>query len=169
MFYILDKNGRVIATACQPVDVGDLASRGEILVTSELNLPLDQVEAIGLPAQPVIAEKKVRSSFSKIILTTTAKDTDGDGLPELPADGKSKRSITATLQDAEGNVINDPIEVQYRTSAGTLSSRSITAEGGKATVQLTSSRETVMATVYAFTGGFEPASLGLEFVPVQNA
>jgi hypothetical protein len=168
MFYILDKVGRIIGSADGPVDVEDLSSRGESMVTSELDLSPDRIEVVGFPTNPVIVEKKLPTSFPKIILTTTAKDTDGDGLPEILADGKSKASITATLQDAEGKVIQDPIEVHFRTSAGRLSRRSVTAQDGQATVQLTASRETVMASVSVFAKGFEPVNLDLEFGPPEK-
>jgi hypothetical protein len=64
--------------------------------------------------------------------------------------------------------MQDSIEVQFRTSAGTLSRRSAVTKDGQATVRLTSSRETVMATVTVFAEGFEPARLSLEFVPTQT-
>ena len=165
MHYILDKSGRVVGWADGPVDTGDLASRGESLVASELNLPSDLVEVVGFPSNPAIVQKKTLSSGPRLELSTTAKDADGDGLPELPADGRSQAGITAVLRSAEGEVLHQPITVQFRTSAGSLSHRSVTAGDGKATTTLTSSVETVEANVTVSAGGFESAGLVLEFVP----
>jgi hypothetical protein len=165
MYYILDKLGRIVGWVDGPVDADDLASRGESLVESELSLPLDMVEVVGFPSNPAIVEKKELPPSPKLELSTTAKDTDGDGLPELPANGKSKTSITATLRSAEGEVLDQPVTVLFRTSAGALSHRSVTAAKGKAKVSLTSSLETVEANVTASAEGFEPANLVLEFVP----
>lgn len=168
MFYILNRNGRIVASVNGPVDLEDLASRGETLVVSELSLPLDQLMVQGFPSKPIIVKKPSPIPLSKIELTTMAKDTDGDGLPELPADGRSKTSITATLYGAAGNLIQEPIEVRFRTSAGALSQRHVTTEHGRATVQLTASRETVMANVRASAEGFESSILDLEFIPVTK-
>ena len=166
MYYIVDKHGQVIGSADGPVDANDLASRGERAIHSNLDLPPFHVELGGTPDQPTIVEIAAPPAGPEIVLTTSAEDRDGDGIPELPANGRSKVTIAATLQDEAGNVVSDPVEVQFRTSAGTLSHRTMRTDGGHATVQLTSSRETVTATVRVTAAGFAPAQLELEFAPV---
>ena len=168
MIYILDKNGRIVGSADGPVNVDDLASRGERIVVSELALPLGQLGVIGFPDSPTIIENRLPGFAGTITLTTTAEDADGDGLPELPANGRSQATVTATLRDIEGREIHEPIDVRFRTSAGTLSRRTVRTENGLATVRLTASRETVLVSVRAFAAGFESASLDLEFVPPEG-
>src|SRR5690348_1050358 len=108
MFYILNKAGQIIGSADGPVDVEDLASRGESIIASETNVPPDRAEVLGFPTNPIVAERKRLISAPKIVLTTAAKDADGDGLPEIPANGRTKAAITATLQDAEGGLLQEP-------------------------------------------------------------
>lgn len=167
MYYILDKTGRIVGSADGPVDANDLAARGEAAVSSELTLPIERVDVVGDPARPILVAKEI-PALSQIVLSTSAPDADGDGLAELPADGESEAEITATLQDALGEVITDPVEVEFRTSAGALSSRSAVSKKGKASVDLTASRETVMASVSAWAKGFEPVSIEFEFLPVEK-
>ena len=167
MYYILDKTGRIVGSADRPVDMNDLAARGEVAVTSELTLPIERVDVLGDPAKPMLVAKEI-PALSTIVLSTSAPDTDRDGLAELPADGESGAEITATLQDALGEVITDPVEVEFRTSAGALSSRSAITKKGKASVELTASRETVMASVSAWARGFQPVSIEFEFLPVEK-
>src|SRR5262245_7854252 len=168
MYYIVNADGRVVASANRPVNQADLATRGEIMVASDVSLSLDQVEVQGFPSKPVVVEKRAPAPLPRLVLMTSAADTDGDGLPELPADGRSPADLTAILLDAGGAALQGPVEVQFRTCAGTLTRRNAVTKGGQATVQLRSSRETVMATVRVFAEGFEPASLSLEFVPTQT-
>jgi len=102
-----------------------------------------------------------------IELTTSAKDTDSDGLPEIPANGKSKATITATIKDAEGNVLTHVKKpVTFRTTRGILSARNVSLTGGKANVTLTSILETVTATVTATAEECRPARINIEFLPV---
>jgi hypothetical protein len=168
MFYILDKLGRVIGSADGSVNTEDLASRGEVAVGSELILPIEEVEVAGSPAKPTLVQKQPVTA-PKIVLNTSAKDDDGDGIPELPADGKSKAEITATLYDALGEVVDEQVEVTFRTSAGVLFARWVNTKKGEAKVALTASNETVMASVSASAEGFEPASIEFEFLPMTPA
>lgn len=102
-----------------------------------------------------------------IELTTDAQDTDGDGLPEIPADGESKATITATIKDAEGKVLTRVKKpVTFRTTRGILSARNVTPTRGEANVTLTSILETVTATVTATAEGCRPTRFSIEFLPV---
>ncbi|ETX00129.1 Ig-like domain-containing protein [Candidatus Entotheonella palauensis] len=112
---------------------------------------------------PVGVERK--PTLPKIHLTTNAPDTDGDGLPELPADAKSKATITAEVKDTRGNIVNENVMLTFRTTGGTLSARRVEAEGGIASVELTSTVETVTVTVKASGEGLQDGSLTFEFMP----
>ena len=168
MYYILDRTGPIVGSADGLVDATDLATRGEIAVPSELNLEIAHVDVVGSRQEPILIAKEIPAPMP-IVLATSAQDTDGDGLAELPADGESKAEITATLYDALGEVIKDNVEVQFRTSAGALSSRYAVTKKGQATVELKASRETVMASVSASAAGFEPATIEFEFLPEEKS
>jgi hypothetical protein len=165
MIYILDKTGRVVGSANSPVDPEDLAGRNEVAVASDLDLPIERLDVVGDPSRPTLVARAVPSP-PKIVLSTSAEDTDEDGLAELPADGESKAEITALLNDGSGELIKDHVQITFRTSAGTLSARYVSTSKGKAAVELTSSHETVMATVSASAAGFEAGSIEFEFLPV---
>ena len=165
MYVILDRTGKIIGTSDLPVNLDDLSKRGEIAVFSDLNLPLLQLEVVGFPATPEIRAKSAPSALPKLLLISSAEDTDGDGFPELPADGTSQASLVVLLHDDKSQAILDPVEVHLRTSAGALSHRKVVAKGGRVQVKLTASQETVMANIRASAAGFEPAELTFEFVP----
>ncbi|MCE7989153.1 MAG: hypothetical protein DYG89_48990 [Caldilinea sp. CFX5] len=112
---------------------------------------------------PIGLEKKAPPL--RIKLTTDAPDTDGDGLPEVVADGQSKATITAELRDIHGKVVPQTIPFTFRTTGGALSSRKVTAIAGRALVELTAALETVSVTVRATAEGAEEGSLVLEFIP----
>jgi hypothetical protein len=114
---------------------------------------------------PVGVERK--PALPTIHLTTNAPDTDGDGLPELPADAKSKATITAEVRDAQGGIVNRDVVVNFRTTGGTLSARRLEAKGGTAMVELTSTVETVAVTVSASAEGAQSGSLTFEFMPPE--
>jgi hypothetical protein len=115
---------------------------------------------------PTGLEPKPKPSI--IELTTDAKDTDGDGLPEIPADSESKATITATIKDAEDKVLTRVKKpITFRTTRGILSARNVAPTKGKAKVTLTSILETVTATVTATAEGCRPARISIEFLPVE--
>lgn len=168
MIYILDKAGRVVGSASAVVDAADLAARGARMIVSDLALPLAEVEVANFPANPAIIARRAAASAGAITLSTSAADADGDGLAELPANGRSKAAITATLHDAAGNLVAAPTEVRFRTTAGALSARAATTEQGVCAIQLTASRDTVLAHLSAAAEGFAPARISLEFVPPEK-
>jgi hypothetical protein len=164
MFYVLNEEGVVVRTATFIANMEALRSAGYTIVESELNMDIERAEVRNFPMKPVIAERAT-PVLPRIVLTTTARDDDGDGVSEIPADGKSKAALRVTLQDVKGIALKKSVEVSFRVTAGSISQRTVKTEGGKATVQLTASQETVTAVIYAFAEGFTPASLTLEFVP----
>lgn len=115
---------------------------------------------------PIGVERK--PTLPKIYLTTTAQDTDGDGLPELAADAKSKASITANVKDANGNIVNKDFMLTFRTTGGSLSGRRVEAKHGTATVELTSTVETITVTVSASAEGIQSGSLTFELMPPEG-
>jgi len=113
---------------------------------------------------PIGAERK--PSFPRIRLSTKAKDTDGDNLPELVADGKSKATITAEVTDEQDRIVKRDFVLNLKTTGGSLSARLVEAKAGKAEVELTSSLETVTVTVTASGKGLKDAvPLTFEFMP----
>ena len=101
----------------------------------------------------------------KIYITTNAVDNDGDGIPELIADGNSKASITIEVKKPEGELVMEELTLNLKTTGGTLSARRVTTNTGQATVELTSSLETVSVVVEASAEGVTRGSLELEFMP----
>lgn len=93
-------------------------------------------------------------------LQSDAPDTDNDGVPDLPADGKSVAHVNVSTSDGTDT------EVTFRTSRGSLNLRSAKTAAGKATVEIRSATETVPAIITATATGYRPAKLTLEFTPV---
>jgi hypothetical protein len=117
----------------------------------------------------IVALKVTPVFHGKISLTTDAPDWDGDGKPELPADGKSATIIRASLRDVAGKVMEDqPVSVRFRVTRGSLSAREAATKNGLAEVKLTSAPETTECRVLAMAPGFETQSLILEFIPPQD-
>jgi hypothetical protein len=56
----------------------------------------------------------------------------------------------------------------FKTTGGTLSARRVAAKDGKATVELTSSVETVLVTVSVSGEGVQGDSLSFEFMPPEG-
>jgi hypothetical protein len=94
-----------------------------------------------------------------LFITSDAKDTDSDGVPDIPANGKAVANITVTTAD------NSDTQVTFRTTRGSLSQRTVATTNGKAVVQLRSAAETVPAAVTATATGYRDATLALEFIP----
>src|SRR5690242_19734119 len=81
----------------------------------------DKGEVTGIERKP---------SPPKISLTTNAKDTDGDGLPELKADGKSKASIDIEIRNTKGDLFKKAVSLRINTTSGRLSARRLTTKTG---------------------------------------
>jgi hypothetical protein len=93
-------------------------------------------------------------------LTCDAADSDGDDVPDIPANGTSIAHISARTSDGAD------VEVTFRTTRGALNRRTVKSTGGTAAVDLRSGTETVSATVTATAPGYRPGRLHLEFTPV---
>jgi hypothetical protein len=101
----------------------------------------------------------------KITLKTNAEDTDGDGLPELKADGKSKATIDIEIRDTNGELVKSALDLRINTTSGRLSVRRLTTETGTASVDLTSIMETVTVTVSVEADELETQQLTFELMP----
>jgi hypothetical protein len=74
----------------------------------------------------------------------------------------------AELKDATGKLFEQDLMLTFRTTGGTLSTRKVMAKGGKVTVALTSSVETISVTVSASAEGVKGGSLSFEFMPPEE-
>jgi hypothetical protein len=168
MIYMIDRNGKVIGMADGPVNENDLAERGERALASDLNLPPQLVTVTGFPTNPIITPLPEPELQGTLQILTDAGDADGDGLPDLPADGQSQATLTVRPLKPDGRAAKEPVEVQFRTSAGTLNRRKVTTENGQARVRITSNRDTVRVTVRATAEGYQPGVLRMEFLPLEG-
>jgi len=116
----------------------------------------DQGEVTGIERKP---------SPPKITLSTNAKDTDGDGLPEVKADGKSKATIDIEIRDTKGELVKKAIDLRINTTSGRLSVRRMTTKTGTASVDLTSTLDTVTVTVSVEADEMETQQLTFELMP----
>ena len=104
----------------------------------------------------------------KLVLTTDARDRDGDGIPELPADGKATARIQVAAQNPQGGTLVDPLVVSFRATRGALSHRNAKTRDGLAEVKLRTANETTICEVIASVSRFESKPLLLEFIPVEE-
>ncbi len=164
MFYIVNARGEVVGTASGPTNAEHLAARGLRVIASDLEVAPENVTVAGSSDQLRIIERP-KQVHPRLVIATDATDEDGDGLPEIEANGRSTASIEVTTRTAAGEPMTDEVAVTFRTTAGRLSARTVTTKKGTAAVRLTSTRETVLAQVTATAPGFAPARIQLEFVP----
>jgi hypothetical protein len=94
-----------------------------------------------------------------LFVTCDAGDSDKDGVPDLPADGKAVAIITARTSDGSDT------PVTFRTTRGALDQRTAQTKGGVATVNLRAATETVALTVTATAEGYRPGRLDMELTP----
>ena len=114
----------------------------------------------------VLQSLKTEPIFTgRIALTSDHPDRDGDGWPELPADGTSVARIKATVVGPDGKPIKEKTRIAFKVTRGTLSARAVDAKDGAAEVEWRSPTETVRARIIAHAEHFQEASLTLEFIP----
>jgi hypothetical protein len=95
-----------------------------------------------------------------LAMVCDAADSDGDGIPDLPADSTSVAHITAKTSDGSD------VDITFRTTRGSLGERTVPTTQGSAAVELRAGTETVAVVVTATAPGYRPGNLNMEFVPV---
>jgi hypothetical protein len=152
------------------------AEEGQIELTEEAHLKLvyplspDQDQIRGMVVDGVIQRLSRESIFpSRFELTADLDDRDGDGVPEAPADGRTEITIRARLVE-NGKRANaaQPKTVRFQTTRGTLSRRTAPVERGMAEVSLRAISETTTGEITATAEGSLPATLTIEFIPVDE-
>lgn len=118
---------------------------------------------LGRDGEPVGIEFRPRYT---IRLTTDAPDEDGDGMPELKADGSSSAKIKVEIMDGQ-KVKGVDTQVKLSTTAGRLDTRlvKLTKRKKSANVNLTASTDTVTVTVTATAPDMDPGSITFELMP----
>ena len=87
---------------------------------------------------------------------------------QIPADGTSTSTITATVSDAQHNPVPDGTKVNFATSLGVIGPATVGTTGGIATATLHSGKEPGTATVTVKTGGLT-RTVTVEFAPTAAA
>ncbi len=164
MYYIVNSRGEVVGSASGPVNTEDLAHSGSIAVHSDFNLPPSEVKLTGFPDKPQIVELP-KTAQPVLKLSTTTQDEDGDGVPDLKADGRSTTTLTVVAQTEGGELIKTSATVTFRTTAGRLAARTAALKDGTASVIFTAGRDTILAHITASAVGFNSASLAIELIP----
>ncbi|MCB9232800.1 MAG: hypothetical protein H6581_14105 [Bacteroidia bacterium] len=110
---------------------------------------------IGLEHKPTLALK----------LSTTLKDTDGDGMPELKADSTATAPVTVTVMNGIKPQKTTAL-IKISTTGGRLDKRIIDLKNqDKATFNLQSVPETITITVTATSEGMHSDSITFELMP----
>lgn len=117
-----------------------------------------------------IEDLRIQPRFQgKIVLSTDAEDRDGDGLPELPADGSTSTKVRASIYDPRERLVTEkPVKVKFRVSRGTISRREVQTEDGVADVEFTSAAETTQSRIIATATALESDAMLFEFIPVEE-
>ena len=102
----------------------------------------------------------------RIVLEANQPDRDGDGKPEVAADGSSAVDITALLVDRDGQpATKESVPIRFAVTRGSLAARDVSSRNGQARISWRSPAETVVARISATAEGFEQAALVVEFIP----
>lgn len=176
-----DKKTGSIIGCCKASDIDSLP---EPRMPNEGFIEATQKKHIGIIASMNPRKEKITGKVKKekidtlaieplfkgeIRLSTNAKDNDGDGLPELPADGESIARIKVATVDTKGRVIKDKtVKVEVRVSRGTLSKRQVQTKNGIAEVELRSALETTQCQISSSAPEFVRGYLLMEFIPVTE-
>ena len=128
------------------------------------------VRLVGRVAGGELTSLRVEPRHRGVIsLTCGASDLDGDGRAEVPADARSRVTITATVLGPDGEP--DPaadVEVAFRTTRGALSARRARVSEGRAEVSLRAVSETTAVRVVAQADGYAEGTLDLELIPAAE-
>ena len=108
----------------------------------------------------------VRKTPSSIIeLSTDAKDQDGDGIPEIRADGTAQATITASIRDVNGRLLTSASNlVRFETTGGRLSDRNVKCKKGVGKTTLQSVKETLTPVITAYSDGCKLGQIKIAFL-----
>jgi hypothetical protein len=176
MIYLVNGDGAVVASADDAIDSEAAAAAGLTVIASDLDLPLDRVAATSSGGSVKVIERPAEgpAGGKRLRLSTHGEGGEGGGDAadddarepiEIPADGSASVLVYAELLDEGGERADEAAEIRFRTSRGSLGARRVTAKGGRAKVELTSTTETVTGVVTAEAAGYAPARLAFELVP----
>ena len=113
--------------------------------------------------KPVSIERKPPRPY--IRLSSDATDRDGNGVPEIIADGKAQCNITASVRDSNGDVLTSfDGMVTFRTTGGVLFDREVKCVNGEARTALRSVEETLTPRITAAAPGCITGGMDIEFV-----
>lgn len=159
------ENDQVPFLGDENVKAIEITDETQIQAIANMNLRTETIR--GTVSQAKVEQLEVISRFEgRLVLSIDLEDCDGDGLPELPADGATKAEITASLVDLDGNSLEkDNVAIKFRITRGTLDHREVITQKGRGQVTLTSSVETTNCLLIASADGYERAELRLEFIP----
>lgn len=145
-------------------------------ITESMNLPLDQL-SLKKDKKGKIIDIDTQSKIALLHLSSNAKDRHKvDGIGEIPADGKSRCTITIRKIDIEGNLLTrqqDNDELFLRTDAGSIRDargrkeiRMIRLNKGTASFRLCSEEKKRMATIQVFSTdpNLMDANISIEFI-----
>ena len=146
----------------------EITEKKDIETINAMNFRKERLK--GKISKNKIEQLKVEPIFQgKIELSTDAVDADNDGIPELPADGKTSAELRATILDLHGNIMTKkPILTKFQISRGIVSKREEQTINGIAVVQLTSSIETTQTEITVSAPGFQSDTIIIEFIPVEE-
>ena len=100
-----------------------------------------------------------------IHLSTNAPDKDGNGIPEIIADGKAQCNIMASIRDNNGSILTSyDGSVTFRTTGGVLFDRDVKCKKGVAKTTLRSVEETLTPKITATAPGCIPGEIDIEFI-----
>ncbi len=113
--------------------------------------------------KPESIDRKPAKPFIQI--KTDAADKDGNGIPEIIANGKDQCAITASVRDHNGSLMThfDGM-ITFRTTGGVLFERDVMCKNGVAKTTLKSVEETLTPIITASSLGCIPGEIEIEFV-----
>lgn len=143
-----------------PPDIGYFFTPNDATIANELRAYQLIFNKRGKPES---VERKPPKPF--IHLSTDARDRDGNGIPEIIADGKQQCYITASVRDQSGSLLTYFAEpVTFKTTGGVLFDREVKCKNGVAKTTLRSVEETLTPTITATAPGCVPGDIEIEFV-----
>jgi hypothetical protein len=145
--YVLNRNGNPAegpiywSTTCGTLDgaTGTLVGGYADVVLTASNYPCTAV----VTADAVHAQKSIELQIYGYGIDISADPN------QIPADGASQSRILTYVYDQAGHPVEDGTTVSFSTTAGTLSSESVSTSGGWASCTLTSSTNMTTAVVRA--------------------